>query len=246
MGIDLFILRVRKLTGALAVPRFRRALRLGVLAAIDHVPALRQLQPEMVIDVGANRGQFALVARHLWPNARIVSFEPLPQAAALCKSVMHNDPQFVLFESAVGTTSGTSTINVTTADDSSSLLPLGDQHKELYGSSVAEQLQVRTEPLAGFIEATECPASTLLKIDTQGFELEVLKGSEQVLSCISHVYAELSFVELYTGQPLASEVIAYLYSRGYELVGVYNLASDRTGKPIQADMLFARRSSHQA
>lgn len=241
MNLDLFALRARKLSYVLRFGELRRALRFGVLAAVEHASTLRQLNFDMVMDVGANRGQFAVLARHLWPDARIASFEPLPGAAAICKSVMAGDQRFTLFEAAVASKSGTSIINVTNEDDSSSLLPLGEEHKRLYGSAVSAELPVRTDRMAAFIEPTSCPTSCLMKIDTQGFELEVLKGSDELLPSISHIYAELSFVELYAGQPLASEVISYLDKKNYELAGVFNVAADGSGKPIQSDMLFARR-----
>lgn len=244
MNLDLTALRVRKLSYALRVPRFRRALRLGVLAAVEHASALRHLKPDLVIDVGANRGQFALLARHLWPNARIASFEPLPDAGATCRSAMAGDEGFTFFDAAVASASGTSTINVTSEDDSSSLLPLGEEHQRLYGSKVAAKLTVRMDRMAAFIESSSCPESCLMKIDTQGYELEVLKGSEELFPRVSHIYAELSFVELYAGQPLASEVISYLDTKGYELTGVFNTALDDAERPVQADMLFTRRTAN--
>ncbi|MCK1341632.1 FkbM family methyltransferase [Bradyrhizobium sp. 38] len=241
MTFDLFALRVRKLSHALRVPRFRHALRLGVLAAVEQASGLRHLKPDLVLDVGANRGQFALLARHLWPRARIASFEPLPGAGAICRSVMAGDEAFTLFEVAVASTTGTSGMNVTSEDDSSSLLPLGQEHQRLYGSKVSARIEVRTGRIVEFIAPSSCPKSCLMKIDTQGFELEVLKGSEELLPSISHIYAELSFVELYAGQPLASEVISYLHTKGYGLTGVFNVAVEGVGRPVQADMLFVRR-----
>ncbi|WP_375305444.1 FkbM family methyltransferase [Bradyrhizobium sp. A11] len=240
MSFDLFALRARKLSYALRVPLFRRALRTGVLAGVEHAYALGHLAPELVIDVGANRGQFALLARHLWPTARIVSLEPLPGPNATCRTVMAADERFELFEAAVSTEAGNSIINVTSEDDSSSLLPLGEEHQRLYGSSLASTLTIRTDRLCAFVAPDECPASCLLKIDTQGFELEVLKGSEELLPRVQHIYAELSFVELYRGQPLASEVISYLHAVGYQLAGVFNVAYDGADRPVQADMLFSR------
>jgi hypothetical protein len=75
----------------------------------------------------------------------------------------------------------------------------------------------------------------------QGAELEVLKGCASLLSSFDHIYAELSFVEFYSGQPLCDEVIAYLAQHGFALAGVYNLAADKDGVTVQADFLFSRR-----
>jgi len=79
----------------------------------------------------------------------------------------------------------------------------------------------------------------LLKIDVQGYELEALRGCEPLLDRFRHVYVECSFMELYEGQGLASEVIGYLAVYGFRLVGVYNMGYDRKGHAIQGDFLFA-------
>jgi len=81
----------------------------------------------------------------------------------------------------------------------------------------------------------------LLKLDVQGFELEALKGCEDLLHCFAWVYAECSFVELYEGQALADGVIAWLRERGCVLSGVYNMTYDKQGRAVQADFLFCRK-----
>ncbi|MCS0504872.1 FkbM family methyltransferase [Ancylobacter mangrovi] len=243
IDLELATLRARKLAFGLSHPRMRKALRQGVAAAIDHREALGPLKPQTVLDVGANRGQFALIARHLWPQASIISFEPLPGPAAYWHRAMEGDARARLVQAAIGAERQTMKINVTSADDSSSLLPLGETHQKIYGSSVTDQIEVKVAPLGDFVAPEEFRAPTLLKIDTQGFELEVLKGMAGLEKNISHVYAELSFVELYAGQPLASEVLSYLDGVGFELAGVYNIAADKDGKQIQADMLLKNRNA---
>jgi hypothetical protein len=94
--------------------------------------------------------------------------------------------------------------------------------------------------LREFIPAAEIGAPALLKVDVQGFELEALRGCEDLLGRFAYVYAECSFVELYAGQALADEVIAWLRERGFKLRGVHNMDYDRGGQAIQADFLFAR------
>ena len=81
----------------------------------------------------------------------------------------------------------------------------------------------------------------LLKIDVQGFEMEVLKGCNSMLDYFSWVYVECSFIELYEGQALANEVIDYLHTHGFKLAGIYNMSYDRSGIAIQADFLFNLR-----
>ena len=81
----------------------------------------------------------------------------------------------------------------------------------------------------------------MLKLDVQGFEYEALIGCESMLAHFDWVYCECSFVELYSGQKLAADVIDWLDSKGFELKGIYNSAYDKSGRAVQADFLFIRK-----
>jgi FkbM family methyltransferase len=238
MNLSLIFSRLKKIFFGLTVRRFRYALQQGVGAAIEHEKLLKNLQPELIIDVGANVGQFALISRYACPKAEIISFEPLPEAAKTCRLVMNGDTLFTLHEFALGEKRELLPLHVTKANDSSSLLPVGKKHAKLYGSEVVKLTTIKCAPLRDFLKQNSLIPKTLLKIDTQGFELQVLQGAEAELANIAWVYVELSFVELYEGQPLATEVMAWLFARNYHLHGVYNLAYNTQGETIQADMLF--------
>ena len=97
---------------------------------------------------------------------------------------------------------------------------------------------IRQAPLHELLAAEQLQRPSLLKLDVQGFELQALQGCQAYLPLIDWVYAECSFVELYEGQALADEVIAWLREQGFVLVGVYNMSYDREGRAIQADFLF--------
>src|SRR5690606_18103140 len=86
----------------------------------------------------------------------------------------------------------------------------------------------------------------LLKLDVQGFELEALAGCEEILERFDWVYAECSFVELYVGQGLVDEVIAWIRERDFVIRGIYNVVKDSAGWAIQADCLFQRRQGRSA
>jgi hypothetical protein len=99
---------------------------------------------------------------------------------------------------------------------------------------------IRVATLREFISASDIQAPALLKLDVQGYELEALRGCEDLLGLFAYVYAECSFIELYSGQALADEVIDWLRERGFKLRGVHNMEYDRNGRAIQADFLFDR------
>ena len=218
-----------------------RLLRHRVAAGVEHARVLSGLDCRTVVDIGANRGQFALVARQYHPQARVISFEPLPAAAAKFRAVFAGDDRVTLYEAAIGPVPGNATIHVSHHDDSSSLFPITARQVDLFpGTEEAATAVVRVAPLCDFVSAADIHAPALLKLDVQGFELEALRGCEEFLGYFAYVYAECSFFELYAGQALADEVIAWLRVRGFKLCGVHNVDYKLDGRAIQGDFLFAR------
>ena len=97
-----------------------------------------------------------------------------------------------------------------------------------------------TEEIAERIGAGDLRGRCLLKLDVQGFELSALRGCSELLPRFAHVYVEASFVELYEGQALASQVVGHLFAEGFNLTCVANPTRGKSRKPIQADFLFSR------
>jgi hypothetical protein len=129
-------------------------------------------------------------------------------------------------------------MHVAAEDDSSSLLPITELQTSLSGTREVSTRTIQIEPLSSRVAADELSAPALLKIDVQGYELSTLEGCRSLLGEFSYVYVECSFVELYAGQALAGEVIAYLAAHGFALSGAYNVQYDRQGRAVQADLLF--------
>jgi len=236
--------RIIKLYGCLVDSAFRRALfSHGVAAATEHRNVL-ETDLETLVDIGANRGQFSLTARRWAPRAKVFAFEPLSGPAARFRKVFHDDPNVMLHEAAIGPARSTATIHVSAADDSSSLLPISPIQTRLFpGTGEVRTETIQVGRLADFVTANDIVASAMLKLDVQGFELEALRGCEDLLGCFTYVYAECSFVELYIGQALAHEIIFWLGRRGFSLSGVYNMGYDSKGLAVQGDFLFISTTS---
>jgi FkbM family methyltransferase len=237
----MFWQRLTKLFKILSNRFLLLALLKGSAAGVEHEAVLQTLECECVVDIGANRGQFALISRKLFPQAKIHAFEPLAEPAQIFKKIFEEDPNIKLRACAIGPAKTISTMHVTRDDDSSSLLPITSAQSSLFPSTVEKETrQVTVLPLSQALGKTYLPPASLLKIDVQGFELEVLKGCEDILNKFSHLYIECSFIELYERQALAHQVIAWLASRGFTLAGVHNLYYARDGQAIQGDFLFSR------
>jgi FkbM family methyltransferase len=240
---DETLVRLRKLA-ALASDGFYlgRFLRHGVAPAIEHASLLRQLSFDFVVDVGASRGQFSLVCRRVNPAAKIVGFEPLPEPARIYRTLFADDPNVRLCETALGAASGKMTMHISARDDSSSLLPIASAQTENYpGSGEVGTREVAVTTLGEAISHQEMGHHNMLKIDVQGYELEVLKSADALLPYFEFIYVECSYVPLYEGQPMAEDVIAFLAARGFVLSSSHNLSFvTGTDRPLQADLLFGR------
>jgi FkbM family methyltransferase len=221
--------------------RFRRGLRSGVAAAIEH-RHLARLKPASVIDIGANRGQFALLARELFPGLPLFSFEPLPRPAAVYRQAMQHEPDVALFEAAIGPARQRATIHISARDDCSSLLPITARQTAIFpGTGEISTGEIELGRLEDFLAPERIVAPALLKIDVQGYELQAIQGCERLLDHVAWIYVECSFRELYGGQALADQVIRHLHELGYGLTGIFNTAYDGDGAPLQADFMFERR-----
>jgi len=130
-------------------------------------------------------------------------------------------------------------LNVTRSDDSSSVLkPTSLQVETFRHTNAVSAIEVDVYPLDSKVSVEEVSKPVLLKIDVQGFELEVLNGATRLLASGIDVLVELSFVELYEGQALASDVVSALVKREYLLRGIYSITKAPNGTPLQADFLF--------
>lgn len=213
-----------------------------VAAGVEHEPVLRWKRYRTVIDVGANRGQFALAARRSCPDARIISFEPLLGAGEKFERVFGGDDLTDLIKAAVGPQRCRAEIHVSQRDDSSSLLPIGALQNQVFPGTkeIGTQL-VEVGPLERFLSAEMLREPVILKIDVQGYERQTLEGCESLLDSLDTIYVECSFAELYEGQGLAGEIIDWLQFRGFALAGVHNVSYLPSGVAIQADFLFENR-----
>lgn len=232
--------RLHKGLALVRVPRFRRALQHGVAAAIEH-RHLEALAARTVIDVGAHRGQFTLLALELFPAARVFAFEPLAGPRAHCCAALAGEPRLTVVPVALGRRTAERPMFIAACDDCSSLLPPAPETLHLMPQTCQTDAEtVRVLRLEDVITPDQLVPPALLKIDVQGFEGEVLEGAGSLLEHLDAIYLEASFRELYFSQPLAGELIGYLADRGFALDGVYNPLCDASGRALQADLDFRR------
>jgi FkbM family methyltransferase len=234
------ILKIQKAIFAAVRPKCWKAFAFGVVPASEHAIALRGLTCDRILDVGANRGQFSMIARILHADVPIEAFEPQPSEAAMYRQLLGDDPLITLHEVALGDQAGEADLHISRRRDSSSLLPIGDLQAKLFPST--EEVgthRVKVVRLDDYAFRWQSSQRMLLKLDVQGFELDVLRGSTDFLKQCAFVYAECSEMALYTGQALFPEVRSFLVEHGFRHVRSLN-EQYADGQMIQADHLFAR------
>lgn len=200
-----------------------------------------------VFDVGANEGQYAMAVRQAGFSGRIVSFEPLSSAYGILSANAERDGKWIVADRcAIGSENGEARINVAGNSASSSLLSMLDRH----ASAAPESRYVSTElvPLRTldslahqYLDEKSRP---FIKIDTQGYENQVLDGASNFLDRAIGVQLELSTVSLYAGQSLYDQIIGRMTGAGFSIRAIWPGFRDRmTGELLQFDAAFFRDST---
>jgi FkbM family methyltransferase len=200
---------------------------------------------DLVLDVGANVGQYVQRLRRDGYAGRIVSFEPLSQAHAELTRAAESDPLWAVAPRlALGDSDAPVRLNISAESDMSSVMDFTAEMAEILDSSayVGTEVasQARLEAVFGkFVGAGD---RVLLKVDTQGTERRVLEGARGVFGRLVAIQTELSLVPVYKDEPGWLEMVRYLHDHGFDPVlfipGYFNR---RTARLIGMDGVFVRR-----
>jgi len=209
------------------------------------VGLLGRLGIDCALDVGANTGQTGRYMRRIGYKGTLISFEPVKSAHRLLIEEAKGDPNWIVApRCAIGAKSGTVELNVSSSSESSSVLPLTSELLRIapFARYVErERVDVRTldEAALGYVKGRR----TYLKVDTQGYEGEVLAGASELLHLCSCVELEVSFEEVYTGQPLFREIWRMMDDRGFALWDLEPGLRSADSRLLQADAIFVQRSA---
>jgi FkbM family methyltransferase len=213
-------------------PTYAAARRGGAARDLYRLLNRGWLRPEhigTVLDVGANEGQFIHIARLLFPRASILAFEPNPRLLHSLKELLVPDQGDALFAVACGREAATMPLHLAAFSPASSLLHASDfQAPGFPAIKAAETVQVRVERLDQILARSSPPPAKpyLLKLDVQGFELEVLRGATGILPEVAVIVCEVNTAPFYEGQAPFEEIYAFLREHHFRLVDV--------GEPIRA------------
>jgi FkbM family methyltransferase len=232
--------------------RFTEAVRMAMHATfrrfgvdINRIPSdrwLREMPVRTVLDIGANTGQFARAARHLFPTSQIYSFEPLEDCFRQLRLSFDNDPLWRGYQCALGSEEGEAVFHRSTSSASSSMLTMAELHTEAFPeTSGGWDERVQIHRLDDILSGEELAAGVLLKLDVQGFEDRVLDGATWVLTKSQIVITEVSFDRLYHDQALFEDIYGRLRQAGFAFHGTSGqLSHPADGRILQADAIFLR------
>jgi FkbM family methyltransferase len=193
----------------------------------------------VVIDVGANGGQYATELRRHGFRGEIASFEPVETAFEHLAAAAADDPDWTCHRLALGATAGEAQINVASNLASSSLLEMEVGHQA--GAPEVSIVRVETVAVSRLDDVLEDDRPCMLKLDVQGYEDRVLDGAPDTLARAQLLQCELSIAQLYSGQAPFRALIDRLDDAGFGLVDLDPFFYDRTdGRVLSLDALFAR------
>ena len=203
---------------------------------------LREMRIGTVLDVGANVGQFAASIRKLLPGAKIHAFEPVPACFQELSRRNVGDRLFRAYPYALGDTDGTARINVNDFTPSSSLLPMSRAHvAEFPFTANTTDAEIRVRCLDTVAPELELSGPTLVKLDVQGFESQVIQGGRETLAMVDAIITEISFARFYEGQSSFETLNEELQSLGLRFHGILGQThSTRNDLPLFCDALFVR------
>lgn len=192
-----------------------------------------------VIDVGANQGQYARRMRTLGYRGQILSFEPGAEAFALLRRNSSSDPSWVIYRTALGRTRGKATLHVSRNSVSSSLLAVAPDHVVAAPESIIDRIEDVEISLLDDV-AKNAQAPLWLKIDTQGYELEVLAGGSETIGRTDVLQLELSLRSLYVDQSDYRSLLDFVHVAGFTIVDVIPGFRSASGDLLQCDVLAVR------
>lgn len=195
----------------------------------------------VILDIGANIGQFGGEIRNLGYSGEIISFEPMKSAYRKLEKNAANDSKWKVLNYSIGERDGQTTINIAKNSVSSSLLENLPQLTESAPS--AEYIEKETIEIRKldsiYKDLNLIGKNVYLKIDTQGYEEMVLLGAENSLDLVKGIQIEMAFVPTYKGTITFDKMKTKLNDLGFQLFAIENGFYDKkTGKQLEVDGVF--------
>jgi FkbM family methyltransferase len=221
----------------------------GVFDELQRVqlPALFEMYGvNCVLDVGAHEGEYAQRLREGGYRGRIVSFEPVPRACAELERASADDPDWRIHQLALGREEATMTMNAVPGTLSSLREPTEFGARRYKRLRDPEPVEVQVRRLDGMLDEVlaglESPRP-YLKLDTQGFDLDVFAGAGDRIAEFVGMQSELPLMQIYEGMPRLPEALGVYEEAGFDVAAMYPVSRQgKTGRVLEFDCVMVRGS----
>ena len=220
---------------------WRKGLLNGIAANVELQNMVKDINPETIIDIGSNKGQFIMLIEQLFPHKIIYSFEPIEEILEKQKRFFNYKKNIFFYNFALGSNPSTKEFFITKRMDGSSFFKINTENTKNIHYKIQNQRNIQIRTLDEIIIDQEIIKPVLIKIDVQGFELEVLKGAEKILEKTNYLLIEVSEKEMYQHQPLSNEIITFLQDRNFQILKQSFPTRIDQSNIIQKDILFYKK-----
>ncbi len=220
---------------------FFQGLLNGIAATVEHEDLIRGINPpNTIIDIGSNKGQFMMLIEKMFPNKIIYSFEPIEEMLQKQKKFFYYKKNVFFNNFALGNEISKKDFFITNRKDSSSFLKIVENKNKSKNYEIKEKRQIQINTLDNYFLDKNIILPILIKIDVQGFELEVLKGSKELLKKTDYLLLEVSDSEMYRSQASEVAVIEFLKRLNFQIYKSSNWKSIKNTSFNQRDILFKK------
>tara|TARA_B100000579_G_C22820340_1_gene850253 strand:- start:56 stop:796 length:741 start_codon:yes stop_codon:yes gene_type:complete len=221
----------------------RRGLYYNIAASIELEDLIKDLELNIVIDIGSNKGQFVLILNKYFENLKILSFEPINELLEKQKKFFKNTKNNIkFFNTGVGALNSKIDLNITRGKDSSSILEIENINNLGRNFDIIEKREINVITLENALNKIDLNGSILLKLDVQGYELKVLEGAEKLLPKIKYIITEVAENKIYKNQVTKNIILKYLKEKNFEILKSTNVYRLKNTSYKQKDVLLVNKS----
>jgi FkbM family methyltransferase len=214
----------------------------GVAANIELLKLTESIKKlKTLIDVGSNKGQFMLLLEKLFPDIGMFSFEPIKEEMQIQKKLFSFKKKIIFYNFAIGKKNSRKNFYITKRKDSSSFYKFNKPNSSNQDYKIIEQREIKVFKLDTILFNKNLKKPIILKLDVQGYEMEVLKGSLKILKRINYILIEVSKSEIYKNQATEKQIINFLKKRNFFPLNSTKSTKINKTNFLQRDILFKRK-----